>query len=281
MPSPSPEDKRRQWNDWYHRHKEEYDRNYAEYRQENRERISQNNRMYAMRLRLQAINHYGGKCACCGEDRLEFLAIDHLGGRGTGAAQRRELPSGARGSWFARWLKNQGYPEGYRVLCHNCNMATGLYGYCPHQESVSRLAIRIQAHEEALVKEVTCERCGKVFDSTAHSVRFCSTRCAQNERRETERGGPLPTTIACVQCGQEFKPRTGANRFCSPSCRAKYWLAAGAERSRAHSAAYYKEHREESLAASKAAYWRDPEKARERERNRRLQRKTIKEVACQ
>jgi hypothetical protein len=21
----------------------------------------------------------------------------------------------------------------YRLLCHNCNMAFGLYGYCPHE----------------------------------------------------------------------------------------------------------------------------------------------------
>jgi len=27
----------------------------------------------------------------------------------------------------------QGYPTGFRVLCHNCNQAIGLYGYCPHK----------------------------------------------------------------------------------------------------------------------------------------------------
>jgi hypothetical protein len=31
------------------------------------------------------------------------------------------------------WLKRNGYPKGFRVLCHNCNSARGLYGYCPHK----------------------------------------------------------------------------------------------------------------------------------------------------
>jgi hypothetical protein len=24
--------------------------------------------------------------------------------------------------------------KGYRVLCHNCNLARGFYGYCPHEK---------------------------------------------------------------------------------------------------------------------------------------------------
>jgi hypothetical protein len=30
------------------------------------------------------------------------------------------------------WLKRNNYPTGFRVLCHNCNLAIGFYGYCPH-----------------------------------------------------------------------------------------------------------------------------------------------------
>ena len=29
-------------------------------------------------------------------------------------------------------LRARGFPLGYRVLCHNCNLARGFYGYCPH-----------------------------------------------------------------------------------------------------------------------------------------------------
>lgn len=31
------------------------------------------------------------------------------------------------------WLRRNNYPNGFQVLCHNCNMAKGFYGKCPHQ----------------------------------------------------------------------------------------------------------------------------------------------------
>ena len=36
------------------------------------------------------------------------------------------------GSKFLRWLKANNFPSGFRVLCHNCNLAIGLYSQCPH-----------------------------------------------------------------------------------------------------------------------------------------------------
>ena len=81
-------------------------------------------------LRLEVLTHYSGgapRCACCGESHIEFLAIDHLDE--SGQAHRRRDPK-ARS--LARYLKYHGLPAGYRVLCHNCNMAIGFYGRCPH-----------------------------------------------------------------------------------------------------------------------------------------------------
>lgn len=83
------------------------------------------------RLRQEVLEHYGGKCACCGESENEFLAIDHINGGGN--KQRKELKRAA-GIAFYRWLRMNEYPDGYRVLCHNCNCARGYYGYCPHEK---------------------------------------------------------------------------------------------------------------------------------------------------
>jgi hypothetical protein len=83
-----------------------------------------------LRLRSEVIAYYGKTCFCCGEAEMRFLAIDHVEGGGT--AHRQSLGS-IRGASFYRWLRNQGFPVGYRVLCHNCNTAIGLYGNCPHQ----------------------------------------------------------------------------------------------------------------------------------------------------
>ena len=75
---------------------------------------------------------YGGRCACCGESASQFLAIDHT--NGDGAKERRE--TGLIGTKLYKWLRKNGYPKDrYRLLCHNCNMARGLYKFCPHTES--------------------------------------------------------------------------------------------------------------------------------------------------
>lgn len=99
------------------------------YKRTNAEELLERNRRARRKRRAEVIARYGGKCACCGEDHLEFLAIDHVNGGGT--AHRREV---GKGDVFYKWLKAAGYPtEGYRVLCHNCNLSLGFYGYCPHQ----------------------------------------------------------------------------------------------------------------------------------------------------
>jgi hypothetical protein len=80
------------------------------------------------RRRMLALRHYGGDpptCACCQESHYEFLAIDHING---GGKKHQE----ATNRNFYKWLLREGLPPGYRVLCHNCNMALGFYGYCPH-----------------------------------------------------------------------------------------------------------------------------------------------------
>jgi hypothetical protein len=82
------------------------------------------------KYRQEAFDAYGSVCACCGEGRYEFLTIDHPNG---GGRKEREAHS-VWGPNFVRWLARQGYPPGYRVLCHNCNSAYGYYGYCPHQD---------------------------------------------------------------------------------------------------------------------------------------------------
>jgi hypothetical protein len=35
---------------------------------------------------------------------------------------------------YAYLIRNN-FPEGYRVLCHNCNQSLGYFGYCPHTVS--------------------------------------------------------------------------------------------------------------------------------------------------
>lgn len=88
-------------------------------------------------LRLQVLRAYSGEtpsCVCCGETLLHFLALDHIDGGGR--RQRKELGGG--GYWT--WLKNNNYPPGFRVLCHNCNLGRQFNGgVCPHDTLVREL----------------------------------------------------------------------------------------------------------------------------------------------
>jgi hypothetical protein len=90
-------------------------------------------------VKLQAykvlvLKHYGnGYCYCCGEDEPKCLGIDHIDD--SGATWRRGRHSHRSGVNFYRWLVKQGYPKGFRVACHNCNLARhNNNGICPHQE---------------------------------------------------------------------------------------------------------------------------------------------------
>ena len=82
--------------------------------------------------RRLALEGYGNKCECCGETQYEFLCIDHI--NGDGSEHRKEIGGGSRIYW---WLIKNNFPEGFRVLCYNCNMSYGFYNYCPHQKVIS------------------------------------------------------------------------------------------------------------------------------------------------
>ena len=82
--------------------------------------------------KMAVLRAYGGEtptCKCCGEGNPSFLAIDHEDGSGN---DHRKSLNSKGGHPFYNWLIREGFPPGFRVLCHNCNMAFGFYGYCPH-----------------------------------------------------------------------------------------------------------------------------------------------------
>ena len=84
------------------------------------------------KLKDEVIRAYGGKCECCGETTPEFLAIDHRHGGGTQHRKTVSSPTALR-----RLVIRQGFPDTYRLLCHNCNQAIGWFGSCPHARAQS------------------------------------------------------------------------------------------------------------------------------------------------
>lgn len=130
------------------------DKDIAHYRQLARERMRRRRKLFANRIReidsnrrlrnrLNVLIHYGGvtpRCQCCGESTVAFLTIDHVNGGGT---KHLESLKGSQG--LMRWLSKNNYPDGYRVLCYNCNCGRAKNnGVCPHNSLESTWAIRLQ-----------------------------------------------------------------------------------------------------------------------------------------
>lgn len=95
----------------------------------NKESISIKMRGKRWEQKLACLDVYGGRfCSCCGETHIEFLTIDHINGGGTKHRKSEKIGN------IYYWLRRNGYPSGYRVLCFNCNCARGHFGCCPHEK---------------------------------------------------------------------------------------------------------------------------------------------------
>lgn len=93
-----------------------------EYRESNRQKLREFSQRYHREIKLKALRHYsknGSEPVCkeCGFSDIRALSIDHILG---GGAQHRLKVGVKTGTHFYHWLKKQGYPEGYQVLCMNC-----------------------------------------------------------------------------------------------------------------------------------------------------------------
>lgn len=103
----------------------------AEYKEANREKIRANQLARHHKNRRRCIEHYSAgrnTCACCGEAVYGFLTIDHI--NNDGAAHRKAIGTNLYSHLVAR-----GFPEGFQVLCFNCNLGRAANkGTCPHEE---------------------------------------------------------------------------------------------------------------------------------------------------
>lgn len=90
---------------------------------------------YYRNTRFKCIEFYSNRlfvCSCCNENHYEFLTIDHI--NGGGVQHRKELKAQKTSQDIYRYLIKNNFPDGYRVLCYNCNCCLGHYGYCPHSQ---------------------------------------------------------------------------------------------------------------------------------------------------
>jgi hypothetical protein len=130
------------------KHKEYFSSYLKEYRKTHKAKLNEYNKQYktveyvkeyykrkpelygktARKLREKFLQMYGNKCECCGETEPIFLAIDHVKGQ-------RGISKKESGANAYRKAVKDFLPDTYRILCHNCNMATRWGKVCPHESN--------------------------------------------------------------------------------------------------------------------------------------------------
>jgi hypothetical protein len=88
------------------------------------------------RKRQKVFAHYcAGEphCMCpgCRTRYIGFLQLDHV--NGWGRDSRRKLQLGNGGARYWKWIIENNYPDGFQILCANCNGmgAKGKKKHCP------------------------------------------------------------------------------------------------------------------------------------------------------
>lgn len=114
-----------------------------EWKKRNPERVAIGAANYHRRLRSECFAILGSACACCKETELVFLCIDHRNGGGNTHRRSLGIKQGTGGARFFKWILAETEKIGkraikkqFRILCHNCNAAHGILGYCPHKRRV-------------------------------------------------------------------------------------------------------------------------------------------------
>lgn len=82
--------------------------------------------------RMKVIDHYSNGsmvCECCSENEFEMLNVDHIEGR-----KKWGHDHNFSSYQLIQWLIRNDFPEGFRILCYNCNVsAYRNNGTCIHQ----------------------------------------------------------------------------------------------------------------------------------------------------
>ena len=123
--------------EYYKEHRREILERAKRYRAEHPEYVKRNNTTSRRRLpqaehhhleKVAVLMHYSNPmgaiiCNNCGEQDIDVLCIDHI--KGGGNRHYKQLRRGNIG--FYEWLIENSYPEGYQVLCFNCNTRKARY----------------------------------------------------------------------------------------------------------------------------------------------------------
>lgn len=113
------------WHKNYEKNKERWNETRVRYRKKYPKEKSRYgaNKSHARR-KIYVLSHYANplKCSICGETDLRCLSLDHI--NGGGLKHRKSIRCSAvytmYGNDFYKWVIDNKFPDGYQVLCMNC-----------------------------------------------------------------------------------------------------------------------------------------------------------------
>lgn len=84
----------------------------------------------------------------------------------------------------------------------------------------------IMTNKEEEMEKKICPYCGKEFEPTNFSQKYCSKDCAGRSYREAFKSAAAREKVGkpmkCVLCGKEFIATSVQSKFCSKECQSKH-----------------------------------------------------------
>jgi uncharacterized protein (DUF3820 family) len=102
------------------------------------------NRFNAKMKAFRAYSEGEPRCVTCGDTEVSHLSLDHI--HNDGRDHRKMIGKGRR---IYHWVSKHGFPEGFQVLCHNCNRLKYYMTVASNSESAEyRMALKIEVLSE-------------------------------------------------------------------------------------------------------------------------------------
>lgn len=166
-------ERKRNWDIKNKDHIKEYAKNryYKNYisDKESRRKILDYKHERQVNLRLEVLYWYSNgemKCKECGTSYYEFLAVDHINNNGYEHRSSGELRKYSND--IVKYLIKNNFPEGYQILCHNCNQIKRINliyqkdtAYTRHRRKIRKLMLNKYSNNDVRCKycKETDERC--------------------------------------------------------------------------------------------------------------------------
>jgi hypothetical protein len=95
--------------------------------------IAKRHRKKVKDIAVSHLTNGENRCVNCGLPLYDVLQIDHI--NGDGAQHRKEIGKG--GNVMYSWLIKNGFPDGFQILCSNCNFFKRMNSRLPDRQELA------------------------------------------------------------------------------------------------------------------------------------------------